>query len=306
MVQSMATERALPRRAGPELAVELRQLGFTDYEARAYLALLRIEPATAYEVAKLAGLPRANVYGALRALEDRGAIQPVTESPVRYSAQDPAVFFAALAERTSGLCSDVARRVKRREPGRDEIYTWVAHGEEAVQARLASLIDGARERIMIKGPAALIEPGLPRLHAAAARGVQVRMVVFGDAQALARLRGQRRITVLAHEGDGLSHGPASDALLTLAADLDGVMVVTRGAEVTGSHTRNRSLVYVIQTLLLHELYLAEIFAAFGPSLDARFGPQLRRLRVKYRPPRRERMVVDAPRAGVAGGLRNTT
>lgn len=37
-----------------ELGDSLRQLGFTDYEACAYLALLRTEPATAYEVAKVA------------------------------------------------------------------------------------------------------------------------------------------------------------------------------------------------------------------------------------------------------------
>jgi len=92
-------------------------------------------------------------------------------------------------------------------------------------------------------------------------------------------------------------------LLTLAVDLDGVMVVTRTPEVAGSYTRNRSLVYVIQTLLLHELYLAEIFAAFGPQLDARFGPQLSRLRRKFRPPKRERMLVDGERDSTTARVR---
>ena len=38
---------------------QLRRLGFTDYESRAYLALCESYPATAYEVSKKAKLPKA-------------------------------------------------------------------------------------------------------------------------------------------------------------------------------------------------------------------------------------------------------
>src|SRR6266542_3193328 len=50
----------------------LQQLGFSEYEARAYLALLQRNPLNGYELAKVSGLPRANVYAVLQKLEDRG------------------------------------------------------------------------------------------------------------------------------------------------------------------------------------------------------------------------------------------
>ena len=59
-----------------DLIPSLQRLGFTDYEAKAYVALSSRYPATAYEVAKVSGLPRANVYSVLRTLELKGAIQP--------------------------------------------------------------------------------------------------------------------------------------------------------------------------------------------------------------------------------------
>jgi hypothetical protein len=140
--------------------------------------------------------------------------------------------------------------------------------------------------------------------------VRVRLVAFGDVGGSHGCAPTGALPVRAHEGDGCSHGPASEALLTVAVDLDGMMVVMRAPEVAGPYTRNRSLVYMVQTLLLHEIYLAEVFAAFGPQLDARFGPQLRRLRAKYRPLRRERMVMEpasapsaAPTAGQTTGTR---
>src|ERR1051325_3325949 len=56
-----------------DLTALLLQLGFSDYEARAYLALLQRNPLNGYELAKVSGLPRANIYAVLQKLEERGA-----------------------------------------------------------------------------------------------------------------------------------------------------------------------------------------------------------------------------------------
>src|SRR5829696_4540142 len=55
-------------------AALLQQLGFSEYEARAYLALVQRNPLNGYELAKQSGLPRANVYAVLQKLEERGAV----------------------------------------------------------------------------------------------------------------------------------------------------------------------------------------------------------------------------------------
>lgn len=34
-------------------------IGFTEYEAKAYIALLRLGPATGYQIAKESGVPRS-------------------------------------------------------------------------------------------------------------------------------------------------------------------------------------------------------------------------------------------------------
>ena len=57
-----------------DITALLQQLGFSEYEARAYLALLQRNPLNGYELAKVSGLPRANVYAVLQKLEERGAV----------------------------------------------------------------------------------------------------------------------------------------------------------------------------------------------------------------------------------------
>lgn len=289
MASKVVRSRA-PAAAAP-LATALRGLGFTDYEARAYAALAARQPATAYEIAIQAGLPRANVYSALRALEAKGAIQPVTENPVRYVPVNPEQFFRGIQRSTSGLCEDVMREMKRaaRDDGGNS-YVSVLRGEAEVRLRLKEMIEAAREHVWLKGTVTLIEPHARELAAAARRGVTVRLIVFG--RAVPGLKPHRRIQVIPHEGDGELHGPPSDALLTATVDGSSMLIASFTDSVRASFARDYPVIYVIETLLLHEIYLAEIHAAFGPQLEARFGRQLSGLRRKYRPRGRGRPVIE--------------
>ena len=51
------------------------RLGVSDYEGRVYAALLALNPATAYEAAKEAGVPTSKVYEVLDRLEARGMVR---------------------------------------------------------------------------------------------------------------------------------------------------------------------------------------------------------------------------------------
>lgn len=274
------------------LASTLQRLGFTDYESRAYLALAATHPATAYETAKSAGLPRANVYAALRSLEGKGAIQPVTEQPVRYVPVDPDRFFGELGDSMGALCETVARGVRAPAPASDDVYVWVHRGADVVHAKLTELIAQARAHILIKAPEERIAPLGPTLKAAAGRGVSVKIVAFGAD--LASLRTHPRVTIFPHEGDGQRHATAADVLFTMTVDSESAIIVSHAsADTVGSFARNASIVYVLETLLLHEIYFAEIFAAFGPQLEKRYGKRLMKLRSKHRPRNRELSVLGA-------------
>lgn len=281
---------ARPGRAGTPLAEALRRLGFTDYEARAYAALCVTQPATAYEIAKKVVLPRANVYATLHALEARGAIQPVTENPVRYVPVDPERFFRGVQRDTSDLCEDVVQTLRRSAKSADNAYVSIFRGEDEIRRKLTDIIAHARDHIWMKGPVGLIGPHAAALTEAARRGVMVRLIVFG--KAVAGLKPHKRLQLIPHEGDGEPHGPPSDRMLTVTVDSECMLIASFSGAANASFARDYSIVYVIETLLLHEVYLAEIHGAFGSQIESRFGRQLGRLRRKYRPRGRERPVLE--------------
>src|SRR5690554_1136247 len=106
-IGAMKTNRARASKAvesRAQQALQLQSLGLTEYESWALLALIGRNPATAYEVSKQAGLPRANAYTALEGLVKKGAVQPVSENPARYVPVNPAEFLSRIASHTNEVC----------------------------------------------------------------------------------------------------------------------------------------------------------------------------------------------------------
>jgi sugar-specific transcriptional regulator TrmB len=69
-----------------EMISALKTLGLTEYEAKAYQALLRSEQQTAYQVSAVSGVPRARVYEILQRLVNQSLAGKTGGEPIRYSA----------------------------------------------------------------------------------------------------------------------------------------------------------------------------------------------------------------------------
>src|SRR6266700_2719995 len=68
-----------------QIVSELQRVGFSQYEAQAYVALLQHSPVTGYELSKRSGVPRSMIYEALGKLLDRGAAYIVPAEPTTYA-----------------------------------------------------------------------------------------------------------------------------------------------------------------------------------------------------------------------------
>lgn len=64
----------------------LQKLGFTPIEATIFITLCKNGSLTGYEVAKLSGISRSNVYAALYSLQEKGKCQVSEGEPTKYIA----------------------------------------------------------------------------------------------------------------------------------------------------------------------------------------------------------------------------
>ena len=276
-----------------DLFLMLERLNFTDVEARAYVALSSNSPATAYQIAQMTGLPRPNVYNAVGGLVAKGALQQISDSPVRYIPRDPGEYFTTISRTTFELCEDVVTELRdiTVDDGTDYVATYI--GQTAVDAKVTKLIASAHAHIYIKSSSRLLLPFCDVLVEAAARDVVIYIVAADPG--ISELPKHDNIVIVPHEGTGVATGTAVHHLLTVSADSDGMLIAAFNGEPTASYTRNDAIVYTIHTMILHEIYLAEIYKALGPSLEQRFGANLAELRRIYRPENLESRVLGRSR-----------
>lgn len=277
-----------------DILPDLQALGFSEYEARAYLTLYRSQPATAYEVSKLAGLPKANVYAVLDSLTKKEAVQPISENPMRFVALPPSVLFNRIAQTVATRCAKLTEVVPHLSESSDDHYVWSVAGKEGLAAKMQSMIDSAKSHIWVKSDGNLLMPYRDALRRAADRGVAILIILFGSTSAEFDF-GYPSRTYL-HEGNGIPVG-ISHQLVTLTVDFEEALVAEFRAHARGSYTRNRPVVNLADSLLRHEIYFAEIFEMFGEPIQKAFGPALIELRKKYLPSEQVRALERMLRSG---------
>lgn len=90
----------------PQRISKLQEHGLTEYEARAYLALLELENAEASPIADLARVPRTKIYQSLDGLETKKLLVVIPDRPKRYQVQPISAYIESL-EATHRARADV-------------------------------------------------------------------------------------------------------------------------------------------------------------------------------------------------------
>ena len=81
------------------ISSRIQELGFTSYEAKAYVSLLQNNPVTRYELSKNSGVPRSAIYGVIKKLESIGAVNALYSKPEKYVPLQPEQLLQMLQER---------------------------------------------------------------------------------------------------------------------------------------------------------------------------------------------------------------
>jgi sugar-specific transcriptional regulator TrmB len=160
-------------------AIELLEtFELTEYEAKCFVALLRLSEGTAKEVSEVADVPRARIYDSMDALQDRGLVSVQESKPRRFRAVTPQEAVDLLErecrERLDRLGSVFPRLGSPdRSTGDGEI--WSIEGEAAITERLATLVGDAEEEVLLAvGDGSLLSSDLlDALAAAGEAGVDV-------------------------------------------------------------------------------------------------------------------------------------
>ena len=208
--------RALPSKAlVPINQDRLRKMadhGLTEYQARVYLTLLDLGSATASQISPLSKVPRTRIYATMQQLHEKGLVQILPETPLRYKAVPFATYLQTLAD-------DMRSRAKQIDTGLDGLAREFAisaqrepesrgrfeaiYGRKNVRERLLKMYDGATREVIgigtTKSPGRILGAFMPNLVDKAKQGVRLKYAFCftpdnrGDVTALLEIAEVRHI-----------------------------------------------------------------------------------------------------------------
>jgi Cd2+/Zn2+-exporting ATPase len=254
------------------LLFDLAEIGFTEYEAKVYLALLHNHPATGYQLSKESGVPRSMVYESLKRLHRRGAaLETVEGRSTLYRPLPPDL----LLDKHE---AEYRRRVDTLRDGLGDLYSttaddrvWSISGWGSVIQYATYLLGEAKEEAFL----VLTDDDLEALHAevleACGRAVAVNTLLTGQGEL--------------NCGRVVRHPPLESELqgltktLLVAVDDVEVLIASTGnhLETKATVTRNSDLVLIARQFVWMELFTQRVYAQLGPDLLDRLDPEDRRI-----------------------------
>ncbi|NLG84751.1 MAG: TrmB family transcriptional regulator [Firmicutes bacterium] len=247
----------------------LQALGFSPYEAKAYLALLKKHPVTGYELSRLSGVPSAKIYETIDRLKAREAVTVVLGDPLRYAPIPPGELLRGLRRHfetaVTGLEESLSR-MARTEPE----YVWNIRHYDLLMEKAAELIATAHRELASFLWASEAKGLLAAFAQAAERGVRIFGVLCGTMEGLPQL--------LRHGFEDAVLEEQQGRLLVIVRDEEEAVLGGIETETMAVVTRNFGVVRVALEYVKHELYQAKIMKRYGCRFVEDFVPHLERLR----------------------------
>lgn len=159
----------------------LLHLGLTQYEMKAYLALIGRYPVNGSQLSRRSGVPRARIYDVLLSLKNKGIV--VETGNGQYAPLPPQEFIKRIRDQFEISITSLENRLQSAlEPILDD-YVWTIRGYENVIAKAQGMIGSARQEVYIRVFPDEAHRLKQELSAAEKRGARVKYISMGKPSA---------------------------------------------------------------------------------------------------------------------------
>jgi len=249
-------------------------LGLSEYEARAYLALLKDYPCTAYELAKASGIPTSKIYEVVKKLILNGLVNVIADrNKQRYIPIGLNDFINKQKDRLETSLKNIEKSLSDFLHGSEDITTWSIIDYDLLIEKAKTLIDKATHTLLIsiwKEEFLSLEDSI---RGAEKRGVRIAILHFGNT-------GPKIGKIYPHPVDDSLHKEKKNRFLTVVSDSREAITGTilKFGNVEGTWSKNRGFILIAEEFIKHDIYMMKIIRRFDNQLQNKFGNRYEKLR----------------------------
>lgn len=258
-----------------KIVAEIQKLGFSQYESKAYIALLQNSPITGYELSKRSTVPRSMIYEVINKLVERGAVYTIPSDPIKYSPVPARELLKRVRRNMDTTFDFLDKSLGSLEQAVDVNTISHINGYEPVMDEITSLIDSAKQELWISAWEPQTSAIQNHVQQAEARNIKVLSMVFGNDDC--------QLGVTFHHDymppEVVKHR-IGGKLTIIARDKEEVVIAFFLDNTTAwaVKTHDPALVLVATEFIRHDIMIEAITRHFGPDqLDKlwRNNPNLR-------------------------------
>ena len=253
-----------------ELKEKLQQIGFTEYESKVYLALLKENPATGYQISKASGVPRSMVYEVLSRLHARGAVMESIEGrATNYQPLPPETLLDQHKASIDLLISDLRPALSKLYQSTNDDRVWTITDENAIFAYCGQMLNNAKAEAYLVLDDHALNKLRPTIEQLAKQNVMLNIMLTGENDCT--------------YGNIIHHPPLESELQGLTETLlilidDAELLIARISEDSlATITSNSNLLMIARQFVWMEFFTQRIYNQLGADLIERLAPEDRKI-----------------------------
>lgn len=253
---------------------QLTEIGFSEYEAKAYTALVSANPATAYEIARSSGIPTSKIYEVISRLLEKGVVILADENKTkRYIPIDPAEFIDSRKNKLEVTLNELKQNLINIQTDTDISYIWNVREYEFLMEKAQRMVLSAEKSLLISGwneELSFLEENLQNREK---EKIRIAIVHFGKIIIRA---GQ----IFQHPIEDTIYNEKGGRGFVIIADSKEALMATVFEEnrVEGAWSVNKGFVTLAEDYVKHDIYIMKIVNRFDAQLIERFGEKYVKLR----------------------------
>ncbi|MDD5667530.1 MAG: helix-turn-helix domain-containing protein [Actinomycetota bacterium] len=246
----------------------LMALGLTQYEAKAYTALLKNNPANAHEISRLSGVPAPKIYETMTRLTRKGMASLVDSDPTTYYPL-PVEEFVKLKENEFIAKRDFLKLNKHLiQSGLFESPVWLIRSYSPCISKASEIIRSASREILISfwpEQGRDLQPALRDAHEA---GVSVTSMQFSEpVLEIGKVYRHTQFPAVftRHESE-----------LTIACDESSAFFMRQvpGRDWESYWTLNQGVTRMVISYIRHDIYINRAIQDFREPMEEKYGKDM--------------------------------
>ena len=253
------------------LIEKMKEFGFNSYESKVYLALLKKNPSTGYEISQLADIPQSRAYDALKSLEAENIVYTFgNDRPLKYSPISPKELTKRLKRKMNSSIDFLEKKLPHVKSDDVEPVNRI-FGYENITNKIKEIVDNTYKTLYLGVWAYDYKVVEEVISNAYDRGVEIKISGFDNLKTMYGDLYPHQDTI---EKEDYSGG----RLIYLLSDNKECLFLFIEDSVIWTNDKNIS--FLIKEFFIHDMCLIDIQEKFPEQLKYFYGTGLKKLKNK--------------------------